>query len=99
MHRHESMSRCKFNATSIEAQVLQPWVVHGIGAEIGDAHPPEPSNVPKDIATRKYTVRYFIPTVSAGTKEGEMQIRGTTAEDAVRAVIAAHPDANITGVE
>ena len=22
------MSRCKFNATSIEAQVLQPWVVH-----------------------------------------------------------------------
>ena len=28
MHKHESMSRCKFNAKSIEAQVPQPWVVH-----------------------------------------------------------------------
>ena len=43
MHRHESMSRCKFDATSIEAQVLQPWVVHILPSVVAK----KPASTPK----------------------------------------------------
>ena len=75
----------------------------GIGASIGGTYTPPP--VPKDISTRKFTVRYIIPTVSSNDALGKkgslrnMIVTAMTAEDAVRAVVAAHPDADISSVE
>lgn len=73
----------------------------GIGAEIPDAKVTE---VPKEVASRKYKVRYYIPTVSstfASEKSDEkvMSVETDSAEDAVRATKAAAPDASIISVE
>lgn len=75
----------------------------GIGAEIADATE-RPKKVSKSVASRQYTVRYIIPTVSspcASLKptERDMRVSSDSAADAVRAVKAAHPDADITGVD
>ena len=71
----------------------------GIGAEIPDAKVTE---VPKEVASRKYKVRYYIPTVSvsAGKRDEKvMSVETDSAEDAVRATKAAAPDASIISVE
>ena len=46
MHKHESMSRCKFNAKSIESQVPQTWVVHEKTAERNRKHCEKVRGVP-----------------------------------------------------
>ena len=76
----------------------------GIGADMGDIHTVGAST-PKDIASRKYTVRYIIPTVSSNdardTKGSprNMSVSAKSAEDAVRTVLAAHPNADISSVD
>ena len=69
----------------------------GIGAEIEDA-PSRPKRVDNRVASRQYSVRYIIPTVS-GNKEKNMRVAGNSAEDAVKACKAAHPDADIESVD
>ena len=74
----------------------------GIGAEIADATE-HPKTVDKRIALRQYTVRYIIPTVSSSaygkSADCNMRVAGNSAEDAVKAVLAAYPSACITSVE
>ena len=75
----------------------------GIGAAITDASVHHyPTN--KGIVTRKFTVRYIIPTVSSNDAESQgvshsMGVAAASAEDAVRTVLAAHPTADISSVE
>ena len=71
----------------------------GIGAEIKDATE-RPPKVSPSVASRHYTVRYIIPTVSSlSGKEGVMRVSSDSAADAVKAVTTAHPDADITSVD
>ena len=76
----------------------------GIGADMGDI-PTIPPSIPQDIASRKYTVRYIIPTVSSNdardTKGSprNMSVSAKSAEDAVKTVLAAHPNADISSVD
>lgn len=76
----------------------------GVGADMGDM-PVIPPSVPKDIASRKYTVRYIIPTVSSNDAKDtkgsprNMSVSAKSAEDAVRTVLAAHPNADISSVD
>ena len=76
----------------------------GVGADMGDI-PTIPPSIPQDIASRKYTVRYFIPTVvssDARDTKGSprnMSVSAKSAGEAVRAVLAAHPNADIYSVD
>lgn len=76
----------------------------GVGADICDKTVIPPS-IPKNMASRKYTVRYIIPTVSSNDALDtnrplrNMSVSANSAEDAVRTVLAAHPDADISCVE
>lgn len=75
----------------------------GIGADMGNI-PTIPPSIPKDIASRKYTVRYFIPIVSSDGRDTKgalrnMSVYAMSAEDAVRTILAAHPNADISSVD
>ena len=75
----------------------------GVGADMDDIPTIHPS-IHQDIASRKYTVRYIIPTVSSDARDTKgsprnMSVSAKSAEDAVKAVLAAHPNADISIVE
>ena len=70
----------------------------GVGAEIADGHDCSPRSVSNATQSRKYTVRYIIPTVSGGGARN-MSVAGDNATDAVNACKAAHPNADILGVD